>query len=44
MVFKDLAAHLKTFYGTLLRRGTLVEKHWFGGISISFVKIYFRMF
>jgi len=30
MVFKHLVAHLKTFRGTLVRRGTLVEICYFG--------------
>ncbi len=27
-VFYDLAVHLKKVHGTLVRRGTLVEKQW----------------
>jgi hypothetical protein len=32
----DMAAHLDEFDGTLVRRGTLVEKHCISGSQLSF--------
>jgi len=34
-VFQDLTEHLKEFHGTLVCRGTLVEKHWSSGFRIG---------
>jgi len=39
-VFKNLAAHQKTVHGTLVRRGTPVEKHWSrgrGNANVNFI-------
>ncbi len=33
-ILYNLAALLDEFDGILVRRGTLVEKHWFKGITI----------